>query len=742
MTEPTSTPQASEPQIDLLELLGLLWDSRWHIALVAVIGAGFGVLYSMSQTPIYRANSLVQVEPEQSGLLSVSQLSGVTMAGIGVGAELELLKSRTVLSEVVDELGLDISVSFNYYPYIGKAMASRFKGAPGELADPVFGDGYAWGGEVLEVGALDVPDDFIGRPLRLVSKQGGWELWPGLPDEGEPVLSGSVGEQVSGNGFTLKIDQMVARPGTRFTITNRSKQGAILALQGGLQVSEQRPESGILRMEFEHPDSALARAILDVVGENYVRQNIQRSSAAVAQSLDFLQQTLPRVKQDLEAAERRFNEYKVNAGVVDIGAEAGILLSESVALEKRLEELKLQRQEIQRRFQPDHPRYQEWLFQIAELETRLGNLDGKIAVLPETQQELIRLRRDVEVGNEIYLQMLSKVQQLDIAKAGAIGNVRIVDRAVATSGPVKPRKSLMVGAAGVGGFFLGCLLVLGRAALHRGVENPDVIERMGLPVYAGIPFSRAQMKLEASLNKKSKDRARRHVDTMLLAVKNPADFAVEAVRSLRTSLHFAMLGADNNILMMSGPSIRVGKTFLSANLAAVVAQGGLKVLLIDSDLRRGSAHRLLNVSNHKGLASILLGQSTLAQAAIETSVTGLSFLPRGTARFSPSELLMGEGLELLLKEAAKEYDLVIVDTPPILAVTDAAIVGKHAGTTMLVTRFGVNPAKEIELTRRRFELSGIQIKGVVFNGIVKKASAYGHGSYLYYNYSYKSDNQS
>lgn len=671
MTETTSSPQASEPQIDLLELLGLLWDSRWLIALVAVIGAGFGVLYSMSQTPIYRANSLVQVEPEQSGLLAVSQLSGLTTAGIGVGAELELLKSRTVLSEVVDELGLDVSVSFNYYPYIGKAMASRFNGATGELAKPLFGEGYAWGGEVLEVSALDVPAGYIGRPLQLISTNGGWKLWASEPGEGQPVLSGPVGERVVGNGFTLQVDQLVAHPGTRFTVVKRPKLGAIMALQGGLQISEQRRESGILRLEFEHPDPALARAILDVVGENYVRQNIKRSSAAVAQSLEFLQQTLPRVKQDLEAAERLFNDYKVREGIVDIGAEASILLSESVALEKRLEELKLQRQEIQRRFQPDHPRYQEWLFQIAELETRLGNLDGKIAVLPETQQELIRLRRDVEVGNEIYLQMLSKIQQLDIAKAGAIGNVRIVDRAVATAGPVKPRKFLMVGVAGVGGFFLGCLLVLGRAALHRGVENPDVIERMGLPVYAGIPFSKAQLDLEAKQRKKGRSRTRRGVDTTLVAMKNPADPAIEAIRSLRTSLHFGMLGADNNILMISGPSTNVGKTFLSANLAAVIAQGGQKVLLIDCDLRRGTAHRLLNAGNHKGLSSILLGQSSLAQAAVDTAVTGLSFIPRGTAPVSPSELLMSERFETLLKEAADQYDLVIVDTPPILAVTDA-----------------------------------------------------------------------
>ena len=214
MTETTPSPQASEPQIDLLELLGLLWDSRWLIALVAVIGAGFGVLYSMSQTPIYRANSLVQVEPEQSGLLAVSQLSGLSTAGIGVGAELELLKSRTVLSEVVDELGLDVSVSFNYYPYIGKAMASRFNGAKGELAEPLFEEGYAWGGEVLEVSALDVPAGYIGRPLQLISTNAGWKLWAGQSGEGQPVLSGPVGEPVSRNGFVLKVDELVVG-GTR-----------------------------------------------------------------------------------------------------------------------------------------------------------------------------------------------------------------------------------------------------------------------------------------------------------------------------------------------------------------------------------------------------------------------------------------------------------------------------------------------------------------------------------------------
>ncbi|WP_417539793.1 polysaccharide biosynthesis tyrosine autokinase, partial [Marinobacter sp.] len=401
--------------------------------------------------------------------------------------------------------------------------------------------------------------------------------------------------------------------------------------------------------------------------------------------------------------------------------------------ETQISQLEFQRAEIEQRFQPTHPRYKAWASQMAELKGRRAELDSRIGRLPETQQELVRLRRDVEVGNKIYLQMLSNIQQLDIARAGTVGNVRVVDDAVVNvQEPVKPKRALIAAVALLLGGMIGTGIVLVKAMINRGIENPEDIEKLGLPVYATVPLSDTQEDMA------KKNRGRKEHTSGLLAVVNPADLAVESLRSLRTSLHFGMMDAPNNILMISGPSPGIGKTFVSVNLAAVMAMANQRVLLIDADMRRGFSHDVFKVSNQKGLSDVLAGKASVEEATEHSGVEGLDFISRGTVPPNPSELLMSKRFDEFLKQASENYDLVIVDTPPILAVTDPAIVGKHAGTTMLVARFGANPAKELELTKRRFEQNGIEVKGVVFNAVEKKASNYGYGGYGYYNYAYKS----
>jgi tyrosine-protein kinase Etk/Wzc len=278
---------------------------------------------------------------------------------------------------------------------------------------------------------------------------------------------------------------------------------------------------------------------------------------------------------------------------------------------------------------------------------------------------------------------------------------------------------------------LGVAIALLRHALNRGVENPELIEQIGLPVYASIPFSKDQEFLEG----KSKAVQGSH----LLAATNPADLSIEALRSLRTSLHFAMMEAKNNIMMISGPSPGVGKSFVSANLAAIIAQTGQKVALVDADMRKGYLHKLLERPAEPGLSGVLAHTHTLADVIHKTDVEGLHFIGRGQVPPNPSELLMHANFQTLLDQLSKMYDMVIVDTPPILAVTDAALVGRLAGTSLIVTRFGLNPIKEIELTLQRFRHNGIEIKGAIFNAVEKKASAYGYGNYGYYQYEYKAD---
>ncbi|WP_143460331.1 polysaccharide biosynthesis tyrosine autokinase, partial [Klebsiella pneumoniae] len=165
---------------------------------------------------------------------------------------------------------------------------------------------------------------------------------------------------------------------------------------------------------------------------------------------------------------------------------------------------------------------------------------------------------------------------------------------------------------------------------------------------------------------------------------NPADIAIEAIRGLRTSLHFAMMEARNNILMISGASPNAGKTFVSSNLSAVIAQTGKSVLYIDTDMRKGYAHKLFELDNNNGLSEILSGKVEVSQAVKKVHSAGFDFISRGQVPPNPAELLMHRRFGELLAWAEKKYDIVILDTPPILAVTDPAIIGHYAGTTLLV----------------------------------------------------------
>jgi tyrosine-protein kinase Etk/Wzc len=420
---------------------------------------------------------------------------------------------------------------------------------------------------------------------------------------------------------------------------------------------------------------------------------------------------------------------------VDISLETKAILDQIVSLDTAISQLKLQQAEMDRKFTRQHPAYRALLAQIAELSSKQQRLAEKVQDLPSTQQELLSLTRDVEVGTAIYTQLLNKSQELDVMRAGTVGNVRLIDTAdVNLIKPIKPKKVLIVLIATFLGGFLAVLLVLLRKALNRGLESPEGIEQLGLPVYASIPYST----LQKNADEKRGERPGNGIS--LLAVNHPTDLAIEALRSLRTSLHFAMHEADNNRLMISGPSPQVGKTFVSVNLAAVVAQTGQRVLLIDVDMRKGYIHKVLNLHSTNGLSDVLTKRCDLKAATHKTGINNFDFISRGQIPPNPSELLMHRNFSELLAQVSDMYDLIILDTPPLLAVTDAAIVGRQSGTNLIVARFGFNPSREIELTIRRFAQNGIRLKGAIFNGVEKRASAkYGYGAYAYYNYEYQSD---
>lgn len=725
-------------EIDLLGLFGTLIDHKWLIA--AVTGAFMltGAAYAVLATPVYQANALLQVEAKKNDLLGFSDIGGMLGKESPSATEIELIQSRYVIGKTVDNLKLDIVVQPMYFPVVGEFLARRFqKTNPGAIAEPLLGlDSFAWGGESLKIFKLDLPDGQLGKKLTLTVGENAHFT---LVDEDDQVLAaGEAGQLIEQNGVAFQIEELRAKPGTRFRVIRNARLTSILDYQENLDVVERGKESGMIGLALESTDPDQAIKILNQIAAIYVRQNVERTSAEAAQSLAFLKEQLPEVKKDLEKAGKALNEYQTRSKSVDITLETKAILDQIVGLDTSISELKLQQAEMDRKFTRQHPAYRALLTQIGELTSKQQSLASRVEGLPSTQQELLSLTRDVEVGTAIYTQLLNKSQELDVMRAGTVGNVRLIDIAdVNYFKPIKPKKILIVLIATLLGGFLAVALVLLRKALNRGLESPEAIEQLGLPVYASIPYSPLQ-KVEE--DKISRGRGRTDAVSSLLAISHPTDLAVEALRSLRTSLHFAMLEAPNNRIMISGPSPEVGKTFVSVNLAAVIAQTGQRVLLIDVDMRRGYLHKVLGVPAKDGLSDILSNQCTLESAIHKTGIENLDIISRGQIPPNPSELLMHRNLTELLSQVSERYDLVILDTPPLLAVTDAAIVGRQSGTNLIVTRYGLNPAKEIEHTIRRFAQNGIALRGAIFNGVEKKASAkYGYGNYGYYQYEYQAD---
>jgi len=732
----TNKQTENAQDIDLMVFVGAIIDRKFLVLGITILFMLLGIVYAKYATPIYQVNSILQVESSGSNVPGLDEVGGMFESTSNSTAEIELLKSRSIIGEAVDTLKLDITATPKLFPFIGEKAFNTFKAIkPNQLADPKYGaDSYAWGGEYINVFRFKVPNWAVGKTF-ILTAQGNNELSL-KNDDGQQILQGKVGEELTNGSFTLTVRNINARPGTEFLITRKNRLGTILGLQKSLMASELGKGTGIIAVEMQHSSPSHAQKVIDEITQIYVRRNVERNSAEAQNSLDFLKVQLPEIKKQLEAAEAKYNNYKIKQQSVDISLETQSVLDRVVTLDTKLQDLDLQRLELSRKFKSEHPLYQGLVEKINEIKKQKEELVQEVGNLPATQQQLLSLKRDVEVSNQIYMLLLSKAQELDIVRAGTVGNVRVIDSAELNStGPIKPKKPLIVVIATLLGALLSVTIVIVQKALNKGVEDPSEIETLGLPVYASVPHSEYQDKLTgfAKVRKNKTAKAK-----SILAVDNPADLSIEALRSLRTSLHFAMMEAKNNIIAISGPSPGVGKSFISVNLASVLAQSGKKVLIIDADMRKGYLQTQFGLKWDDGLSDYLSGRLNLAQITKPTQVEGLSVITRGQIPPNPSELLMHSNFSKLVEEISAVYDIVIIDTPPILAVTDPAIVSAHTGTTLLVTRFGQNHIKEIELTRNRFEQNGIDVKGVVFNGVVKKASnAYGY--YGYYNYEYKSD---
>ncbi|EOY9168036.1 TPA: polysaccharide biosynthesis tyrosine autokinase [Raoultella ornithinolytica] len=704
-------------EIDLGHLLGELID---HRKLIIAVTAGFivlSILYALLSTPIYQANSLIQVEQKQGNAILNSLSQMLPDSQPQSAPEIALLQSRMILGKTVDDLNLQVDIHRKYFPIVGRGIARILGEKEGSI----------------EVGHLFLTNNANDSDPKIILT---------VKSENEYVLSidgheisGRVGNELKWNGVSFELNSINSEPGSSFVISYLSKLKAISKLQDSLNVYDQGKDTGILSLTLTGDNPELISRILNSISNNYLAQNVARQAAQDAKSLEFLNNQLPKVRADLDLAEDKLNNYRKQKDSVDLSMEAKSVLDQIVNVDNQLNEITFREAEISQLYTKEHPTYKALMEKRKTLQDEKTKLNKRVSSMPSTQQEVLRFSRDVESGRAIYLQLLNRQQELNIAKSSAIGNVRIIDEAVTDPKAVKPKKILIVAIGLILGLFVSLGIVFIKTFLRRGIESPEQLEELGINVYASVPISEWLMKNTSGGKGKRKD------PNILLAVENPADLAIEAIRSLRTSLHFAMIEAKNNVLMISGATPNAGKTFVSTNLAMTIASTGKKILFIDADMRKGYVHKMLGGNNLKGLSELLSGQASLAEIVEKTINGEFDFISRGQTPPNPAELLMHPRFEEMITWATKNYDLVIIDTPPILAVTDAAIIGRYSGTTLLVARFEINTPKELLVSSKRFEQSGVSVRGCILNGVIKKASGYYGYGYSHYGYSYDQSNE-
>ncbi|MFW1857388.1 polysaccharide biosynthesis tyrosine autokinase [Acinetobacter defluvii] len=724
--------KANDDTIDLKELFFSLIAQWKVIALCIILSLICALLYLRVTPNTYSTDAMVQVEESKGAGAAalLGDLSSVVEQKSPAQAEIEILKSRMVLGTVIQDLNLNLKIQDDEDGKLHRLL-TKDDILLDYRKDGVF---YQKNQSNFLIKQFNIPTTFQNKALTL-----------DLTTPNQFKLIDIEKEQVVFTGKLNQANQNIDRYGTwsiyieskapfkqTFTVVKQSLPAAVGSLNADYSVAEKGKLTGVIGLAYQGQDKQHITEVLNSILQVYHAQNIERKTLESKQTLKFLDKQLPELKKQLEESEIKFNKFREQFNTIDVTQESELMLKQNVELEKTRIELKQKQAELSAKYTSSHPLMAEINAQLATIDKKANELNQALKRLPETQRLYLQLYRDVKVNSELYTSLLNNYQQLKIAEAGEIGNVRIIDTAAEPIEPIKPRKLIILILSIFVGGFVGVLIALLRNLMHTGIKDSTQIENeLDLPVYATVPRSPIQESRIQILKKKK--------SIPILAVKNSNDIAIESLRSIRTTIHFSLANAKNNIIAISGPAPEVGKSFISANLATIFAQSNKRVLLIDADIRRGYLHKYFNRETTPGLTELLSNQSSVEQTIFKTEVANLDFIARGKNQSNPSEMLGSNQFKQLLEQLSQQYDHIILDTPPVLAVTDGIIISQYAGVNLVVARYAKTQIKELELTVNRFEQAGTKVNGIILNDINRASGGYSYGYNYAYNYTAHKD---
>lgn len=711
------------PALTMLDVAENLLTYRYVFLLIVLSCLSLSFVYVLVATPMYLANALIQIEDKKSSALG--SLTTVTQAldvdGSPILGEIDVLRSRTVIKQAVEAVAAQTTVSVkNTFPIFGRWLGTVLpRESDGLAVAPLEPSRWAWGGENIKLGVFDVPSSKIGKPLELVYHDD--NKWSLQGRDGKVLLTGVVGVLAVSGDYRVMVKAVVAHPGTEFRVVRHATQDRVEAIIKKLHVAETARDSGIIELEYDDDNPVYAARLTNAIADAYLANNVTRRAEESERSLSFLNTQLPNVRARLQNAEEALNTFRNREGSIDVSGEIRGLLDQSAMVEKARLETNLSYQDMLARYKPGQPPLDAIAAKLRELDVESRQLATRTAQLPMMQQEYLRLARDVEVNNQLYVSLLNNAQQLQIATAGSVGNASIVDYAVATHKPVRPNAVLAVALGGAMGLIFGFIAAQIMALASGRIRDPKRLEAtVGIKTLGILPISAVQEKAEGSKH-----------NTYLISREESETPLVEAMESLALALRFSLAQKDaGKVILVTSAVPNQGKSLISANLAYLLAEKGLKTLLLDADMRQSKVHRFLSVNDLRGLSNVLQGAFE-SREVIAKPYDKLHALPAGKKTKNTAQLFGAERLEPLIASLREEYDIVIIDSPPVLPVLDAAALSRYADLTVVVARQGAVSYAEVVEAVERLAKVGTTVDGLVFNGFAPSPLHYGYYANAY-----------
>lgn len=678
--------------LDLRALLPTLVERKWVLLVICLLTLCFASFYVLFKPTKYQATVLLEVHHKLENSLGTLANNGQHQGSEDfyeepISIQIALIYSKFILEPVIRSLGLDLEIQAQSV-------------APTEI----------------KIYHFQVPEKFLKKRLLLdIDKPNHYLL---RAPSNEILLEGYVNQLSIGNGFSVKINKLVAVSGSKFFITKKPESEIINKIRSNLVITDLsnsteggQKKAGILQLMMKGDNPEKLIPLINKIALFTQLKDKERKSLEAKKTLEFLDQQLPIVQASLKSAEMKLNEYRSTSGKIDIKLQTEYLLTHLSDLNKQLEVTRLKKMDMFQQYTSKHPFIISLDQKISEMERQRQEVLSQIKKLPAADQIAANLSREVNVKNALYTNLLHKIHEQQVVTAGIVSDIGILSLATFADKPLKPNWLIIILSSLFLGLILGSLGLIFWQIFTRRVNHPLWAEKNhSLENLIILPYSKNQ----ATYSFEQKNNTTKTLP--ILACLHPNDPTMESLRLLYTVLQANVSKSHNNILAIMGISKNVGKTFIAANFASLLAGMHHKILVIDADIRYGHLHHYFDVPSVPGLTDVLNEEINLEAAIIKnTLVNNLDFLPMGKLAVNPTQLLMRNNFKHLLLELSRKYEYVLINTSPILTVTDGTFIGTIAGTNLLVLGSNKHESWEINIAIKNLRNAGVKLHGSIFN---------------------------